>query len=63
MQVGDKITMTAGKWSCVYLVTTCGAMGIVLRRVMMAKTKADSNRFNDTINIAIGYNVLTAKTK
>ena len=61
MKVGDKITLTAGKWSCVYLVTQYGTSGITLRRVMKAKTKADFNRFNDTIVIAIGPNVMLGK--
>lgn len=56
MRVGDKITMTAGKWSCVYLVTESRTIGITLRRVMKAKTKADFNRFNDTIVMTIGAN-------
>lgn len=57
MRVGDKITMTAGKWSCLYIVVQSGTQGIMLRRVKKAITKAELNRFNDIIIMTIGWHV------
>jgi hypothetical protein len=62
MKVGDVITMTAGKWSCKYLITNFNPNGYILRRAMTAKTKADNNRFQETIIIKIEGNMMLDKT-
>jgi hypothetical protein len=57
MKLGDQLRLDAGKWCTMYLVTSITPSGITLRRVTKAKTKADSNRFNDTILISYFGNV------
>jgi len=56
MRVGDVVSITGGKYSCQYLVVVYGPVGYELRRVMKAKTKADNNRFPETMQIIIKSN-------
>lgn len=63
MLVGTVYTISSTKGSCKYLCIYSGVGGYDLKRVMLAKTKADANRFPETITINIGANTVPEKKK
>lgn len=53
MKVGDIVLMDNGKWQQKYLVTRYILDTYELTRVMLPKTKADSNRFPVIMRISV----------
>jgi hypothetical protein len=63
MTVGTVYTLYGNGKACKYLCIYHGPGGWDLKRVMRATTKADNNRFPETMTINIGPNTLPAKKK
>lgn len=63
MRVGCIITLTAGKYSCKYMVISYLIDHFVLKRCVLAKSKADHNRFNNEIIFHVGANYMIESPK
>ena len=51
MRVGDKIKITNGKYSEIYVAVSTSPIGLTLKRLCIPKSKADANRLANNIVI------------